>query len=185
MQPVPSITDPSHWADELAQRGSREGNVVFAHCGLLDRDGLDRLVAISEAHCLASAVGVPTRKRLVNLLVEGLENIRHHTPEELAHTAFALLVFDTSCYRLIFGNAAAQVVVAALSHRVSILNEMDEADLREHHLKLLANDGRTERGGAGLGLLTMARKCSGPIVTHAFPRDSDTAFLALELVLAA
>lgn len=180
-----SIAEYGHWADELARRHADTGQVVFMHNGVLDHPELERLVGLSEVHCIGSSVGVSTRKRLVNLLVEGLENIRHHTRSDLAYTAFALLVFEESGYRLVFGNAAPQVIVTSLSHRIGILNEMDEADLREHHLKLLANEGRTERGGAGLGLLTMARKSTGPILTHAFPRDNETAFLALELVLAA
>lgn len=179
------IEGTGHWASELARRSAGAGSVVFAHTGPLEREEMERLVTLSETHSLVSSVGVSTRKRLVNLLVEGLENIRHHTPGDLAATAFALLVFESGAYRLVFGNAAPQVTVTSLSHRIGILNEMDEADLREYHLKLLANEGRTERGGAGLGLLTMARKSSGPIVTHAFPRDGETAFLALELVLAA
>lgn len=180
-----SIARNGHWADELVQRHAGAGELVFVHQGELDRPELERLAELSETHCMRSSVGVSTRKRLVNLMVEGLENIRHHTPGDLADTAFALLVFESGSYRLIFGNAAPQVIVASLSHRIGILNEMDEVDLREHHLKLLANEGRTERGGAGLGLLTMVRKSSGPVLTHAFPRDNETAFLALELVLAA
>lgn len=180
-----SIAEQGHWSDDLARDHLEAGTVVFVHHGELDRHGMERLIEISEAHCIGSAVGVATRKRLLNLLVEGLENIRNHTPGDLAHTAFALLLFEPNGYRLFFGNAAPQVIIAALSHRIDILNEMDEADLREHHLKLLANEGRTERGGAGLGLLTMARKSTGPIITHAVPRDAMTAFLALELVLGA
>ena len=180
-----SIAEQGHWSDELARDHVEAGTVVFAHQGELDRTVMEHLMEVSEAHCIASAVGVATRKRLLNLLVEGLESIRNHAPADLAHTAFALLVFEPTGYRLFFGNAAPQVIIASLSHRIGILNEMDEADLREHHLKLLANEGRTERGGAGLGLLTMARKSTGPIVTHAVPRDALTAFLALELVLGA
>ncbi len=180
-----AITSPEHWSEALTGRIASTGNVVFAHRGMLDRLDLDRLLALSEVHCDAVSVGVSTRKRLMNLLIEGLENIRNHTPTELMGTAFAFLVFGAGGYRLAFGNAAPQVIVTALSHRIDILNEMDEADLREHHLRLLANEGRTERGGAGLGLLTLVRKSSGPIVAHTFPRDDRTAFLAFELELAA
>jgi hypothetical protein len=183
-QASPSV-DRGHWADELVRRYADGSNVVFAHRGAMDHSQLEGLLAVAEAHSLAAKLGVSARKRLFNVLVEGLENVRHHTPPELTETAFALLVLEEGGYRMFFGNAAPQATVALLSQRVEILNEMDEADLREHHLKLLANEGRTERGGAGLGLLTMARKSTGPIVTHAFPRDGDTAFVALEIALVA
>ncbi|MCC6542239.1 MAG: hypothetical protein IT225_08475 [Flavobacteriales bacterium] len=182
--PLP-IAEPGHWADAIPRQAEGSCRVLFVHQGELSRDELDRLIGVAEGHCLASLQSVATRKRLLNLLVEGLENVRCHTPADLADTAFAMLVFEQAGYRLFMGNAAPRIVVASMSHRIDILNDMDEADLREHHLKLLANEGRTERGGAGLGLLTMARKSTGPIITHAFPRDASTTFLALELVLAA
>jgi hypothetical protein len=176
---------PGHWADELAERYTKAGSVVFAHRGTMDHEAKERLLAVAEQYSLAAKVGVSARKRLFNVLVEGLENVLHHTPKELTDTGFALLVFEEDAYRLVVGNAAPQVIVAQLSQRVAILNDMDEVDLREHHLKLLANDGRTERGGAGLGLLTMARRSTRPIVAHAFPRDRETTFVALELILTA
>lgn len=179
------INHSAHWADELVVRYARSGAVVFAHRGALGPLHLQHLLTVAEEHSTASKVGLSARKRLFNVLVEGLENVCHHTTSALADTAFAFLVFEGGGYRLFFGNAAPQVTVALLSQRVGILNEMDEADRREHHLKLLANEGRTERGGAGLGLLTMVRKSTGPILTHAFPRDSETAFVVLEVELAA
>ena len=62
-----------------------------------------------------------------------------------------------------------------------ILNEMDEADLKEHYLKLLSNSARSEHGGAGLGLLTMARKSAKPIVVRTARLCSMAAFLIMEV----
>ncbi|HMC97292.1 MAG TPA: DUF6272 family protein, partial [Flavobacteriales bacterium] len=86
-------------------------------------------------------------------------------------------------YRLLMGNALPLATAALLTHRVGVLNEMDEVDLREYYRRLLANEARTERGGAGLGLLTMARKCTRPMVARTLPRDSGSAYFALELAV--
>lgn len=179
-----AMISSDHWSEVLTGRIATTGHVVFTQHGVLERDDIDRALALAEAHCETASVAISVKKRLLNLVIEGLENIRHHASADLAHSAFAVLVHQQDGFRFAFGNAAPQVIIASLSHRVGILNEMDEADLREHLLKLLSNSGRTERGGAGLGLLTMARKCSGPIVVHSFPRDALSGFLAFELVLA-
>lgn len=187
MNAVNALTPLGHWAAALHQHLATfgQGEVVFAHHGPVDRTLLEALVAQAENHSLASTDGVSLRKRLFNVLVEGLENVHHHTPAEMADSGFALLFRSSAGYRILLGNALPSAHAAQLSHRLSILNEMDEADLREHHLRLLANEGRTERGGAGLGLLTMARKSSGPIVAHQVPRDQASVYVALEIALAA
>ncbi len=182
-----SISLFGHWANELALRltATPGVRVVFEHTGPVDHTRLEALIAQAEAHSLLVKDGVSLRKRLFNVLVEGLENVHHHTPADLAATGFALLVQDPEGYRVMFGNAVPAVSAELLAQRVEILNQMDEADLREYYLKLLANQGRTERGGAGLGLLTMARKSSGPIFLHKGSSDGSTIHVALELSLAA
>jgi hypothetical protein len=157
--------------------------VVFEYAGPVDRNKLDELVEIAEARSLAVRDGVSIRKRLFNVLVEGLENIHRHTPIEFADSGFALLERRDGHYRVVIGNTLPAASAALLSHRVEVLNDMDEADLRECFLKLLANEGRTERGGAGLGLLTMARKSARPMVVHSTAHDDATVHLALELSL--
>lgn len=68
-------------------------------------------------------------------------------------------------------------------HRIAVLTEMSEVDLKEHFLKLLSNDGRTDRGGAGLGLVTMARKSGKAIRAHQLPVDDQFVRLVVELTI--
>ena len=106
---------------------------------------------------------------------------RHrHIDADLADSCCAFLVDKGDGYRLFLGNALPVAAAALLVHRVSVLNEMD---LKEHFLKLLANDGRTDRGGAGLGLITMARKSAKPMLVRSIRRDANTAYMALELAV--
>ncbi|MEZ4739542.1 MAG: DUF6272 family protein, partial [Flavobacteriales bacterium] len=157
--------------------------LIFEHFGAMERDELERVVETVEAYARMANDPVPLRKRLVNVLVEALENVHCHTPPALIESGFARLIRENAGYRLLVGNALPSASAVLMAHRVEILNDMDEADLREHHLKLLANEGRTDRGGAGMGLLTMARRTNHAIQTHTVPRDSTTCFLLLELKL--
>lgn len=157
--------------------------VVFDHHGAMGHDAVGKLLETAEQMSLAANDPVALRKRLFNVLVEALENVHRHTPKDLEESSFALLVRRDGGYGLSVGNALPSASALVLADRVTTFNHMDEADLREHHLKLLANEGRTERGGAGLGLLTMVRKSSGNIKVHTFPRDERSSFLALELFI--
>jgi hypothetical protein len=185
MRDSASISTPGHWSKDLVIQlvGGLDEVVVFHHEGPVDHLRLEQLIELAEARSMAAMDGVSLRKRLINVLVEGLENVHRHTPPEMADTGFALLVRRGEGYRIVLGNALPAVSAALLAHRVEILNAMDEADLREHYLKLLANTGRTERGGAGLGLLTMARKSTRPMVMHSTARDGSTMHIAIELTL--
>lgn len=155
-------------------------SVVFHHSGGIDHGTLQSLVDRAEAWSLEAGDSVVTRKRLLNVLVEALENLRVHAPTEFIATVFARLHADGGCYRLYVGNAVHSATAEALEHRIEVLNAMDDAELKAHFLRLLSHDARTERGGAGLGLITMARKARRPLLLSTFPRDDSTRYLLLQ-----
>lgn len=155
--------------------------VVLAYYGAVDHRKVEQLISEAEAASMATEEATPIRKRMMNVLVEGLENIHHHSLPSHREAAFALLVRDDHGYRISFGNTVPLAMAALIAHRVGIINEMDEADLKEHYLKLLSNSARSEHGGAGLGLLTMARKSTKPIVVRTARLCPEAAFLTLEL----
>jgi len=157
--------------------------LVFEHRGAVDSDVVQRLLGMAETASLSAGDPVPLRKRLFNVLVEGLENVHRHVAEEHLTTPWAVLVRVPDGYRISIGNAMPVAMAALLTYRVGILNEMDGTDLKEHYRLLLSNEARTERGGAGLGLLTMARKCALPMVARCYPMDERTSYLMLELTV--
>jgi hypothetical protein len=158
--------------------------VLFEHFGPVDHAVVERLLALVELRSQGQLDPLPLRKRLFNVLVEGLENLHHHALEVHKATSWALVVRAGDEYRLSFGNAMPQARATLLTHRVDILNDMSEEDLKAQYMRLLANDARTERGGAGLGLYTMARKSERPLVTHWLPLDEHTVHFVLELKVA-
>lgn len=140
-------------------------------------------MAQAEAYSIESADSVVLRKRLFNVMVEGLDNLTLHTEPAERMSCFATLLDVGSGYRLFLGNTVPVTTAEMLARRVQLLSEMSDADLKEHFLMLLANDGRTERGGAGLGLVTMARKSGNSLTAHVLPLDAGHARLVMEMVL--
>lgn len=171
------------WLEEARARALADpaATMVFAFHGVIGHDQVQALLEQAEAQSLAAGDAMPLRKRMMNVLVEGLENVTHHALPSHQEVSFALLTREQGCYRLVFGNAVPLAMAALISHRVGILNEMDEADLKEHYLKLLANTARSEHGGAGLGLLTMARKSIKPIEVRTERICPEAAVLTMEL----
>ena len=182
---LPEHALDQHWArpafDHLLS--GADHRLVFAHTGPIDHKVVEDLLARAEAASLAVGDAVTVRKRLFNVLVESLENVHHHAVGAHRSSAFAVL-FDTGeGYRLVLGNSMPVAMAALLTHRVEVLNSMDEADLKQHFMLMLGNDARTERGGAGLGLLTMARKCHRPILVRSFPLDQQSVHLVMEVAV--
>lgn len=174
-----------HWSDEmvLQLREADGASLVFEVRGAFDQVMKERIISEVESYSMRSCDSVVLRKRLINVLVEGLDNLSHHTEAEHQSTCFAMLLDIGTAYRLVFGNTVRRSVAEMLTHRVAVLTDMSDADLKEHFLKLLANDGRTGRGGAGLGLVTMVRKSGREFQAHLFPADEQFARIAFDATI--
>ncbi len=174
-----------YWLDQARARHAREADahVLFAHIGPVEHATVQRLVELAERSAVLGHDPVATRKRLINVLVEGLENLGHHAHPTARDTSMALLVADPQAYHIALGNALPYATAALLTHRMGLLNEMSEEDLKGTYMRLLGNEARSAHGGAGLGLLTIARKCRRPILAHTTPLDDQLAYMRQEIVV--
>ncbi|MBV6405336.1 MAG: hypothetical protein IT228_00070 [Flavobacteriales bacterium] len=157
--------------------------VLWDHSGTLTRADLEAAVGRVEAGSLAAGDPVAVRKRLISVLVEGVENILHHGGEDQAAEGRVLVGRTGGAYRIVLLNHVELATAALLQHRIEVLNAMDEVALKEHYLMLLSNDARTARGGAGLGLLTMARRSQRPMQVSIATNGDGRAVFCLELVV--
>lgn len=159
------------------------GEVVFEHSGPMEHANVDRSIALTEAFSIERNDPKTVRKRLVNVLVEALENLSRHVEDKDRETTFARLGRLPGSYVLVVGNALPTAVAAVLLSRVEILNDMDEAHLKQHYMGLLKNEGRTANGGAGLGLVTMVRRSRRPVVARSYAISEQQALIVLELAI--
>ncbi len=161
-----------------------DGDVIFEHAGAMEHADVERLLSVAEAWSLAKEDPKLLRKRLVNVLMEALENLSRHVDHECQQTVLARLIRTSDSYRLVIANAVPLASAAVLMSRVEILGKMSPEELKEHNMILLQSEGRTTKGGAGLGLVTMARKCNGRIAAYSSPIDERSALFQLDLAVA-
>lgn len=161
-----------------ADEGSR---VLFEHRGSVDHTVVHRLLATAESACMADQEPVSLRKRLFNVLVEGLENVLHHGHGPFRDSTFATLLVGPQGYRMMMGNVLPHAQAQGLVERVLSLNGMDDGTLKQEYLRTMVNDARSDKGGAGLGLLTMARKSMRPILARARRIHDEASLFVVEL----
>ncbi len=167
---------------QLLARGS--GSVLWEFTGLLTRQELETALFRVEALCMAANEALPVRKRVVSVLVEGLENILHHSGREQVAFGSVLVACTGDSYRIVLVNQLDPASAALLQHRIHVLNTMHAVLLKEHYLELLTNGRRSAKGGAGLGLLIMARLSSRPMRVSVTCTGTDKALLCLDLAVA-
>ena len=113
-------------------------------------------------------------KRIGNVLIECLQNVmRHGLIEESGFTQLYLTLEATPVgFQVQCGNMVDNEMRSILSERLAEINGMEEETLRKTYIETLCNGEMSGKGGAGLGLLSLAKKANGPI-EHRFESQDD------------
>ncbi len=179
--PLPEIEH--RWLQGVKARYLADASavVVFQQLGPMGTDDVARLMGMAEADCHARGMAIGVRKRILQVVMEAVDNLQRHKLPIMAGGSFALLVRDGRGYRLATGNAVPYATGLVLADRITVLNMMEPQDLKDQYLKTLANNLRSRRGGAGLGLLTLARKSTAALKVSCSQLGPFTTYFMLEV----
>jgi len=101
----------------------------------------------------------PLKKRVYSLAVEMIQNIVHHGlvgPDE-CEPNFSVIDYGGLLHAF-SRNCVFVGDIQKISSAIDMLNGMNDAELRKYHVELLCDNEFSSKGGAGLGLVTLARK---------------------------
>jgi hypothetical protein len=104
-------------------------------------------------------------RRVGHVLIEALQNIsRHGWVDVQGETPFFLTLEQTPLgFQIQTGNIVDFDMASELRQRLAAVNGMSRDELRKAYVETLCEGELSERGGAGLGLLSMAKRSEGPL----------------------
>ncbi len=126
------------------------------------------------------------RKRVFSVVMECLQNLFHHhstsTDARSGGTQGIVIIAQSEGgYSVITGNRIASDEVQELKDHLDRVNGCDTVQLRELYQHTLSNGRYGRRGGAGLGIIDLARR-SGRKLEYGFvPLDNADAFFSLNV----
>ena len=170
--------------DDLA--GAR---LAFLYSGEFRDEHSPRLIQLAEATTKVFPGSDPSSsKKLAFILVEAYQNIiRHRAPlpgdmEFGAARSLFMLRSDGSCYEVATMNAVRQEELEALRMLLDrIKRNSDLKQLKEMFLKGLQMESNSQRGGAGLGLIEMARRSSNGLHHEIRQLDEGPTMFAIQM----
>lgn len=126
-----------------------------------------------------------TKKRVFNVMVECLQNIAKHADDpdnshSSKYNSLFLIGQDNDGYYIVSGNVIYGTKVKEMESKLNLINSLDKESLKAHYLNIMANNEMTDKGGASLGFVEMARK-SGSQLKFSFETiDSESQFFVLQ-----
>ena len=97
------------------------------------------------------------------LIAECFQNIVRHNESSIENGYF-LTRNDAGDLYIASGNVVPKELTSVLSEKLEHLNSLSKDELKEVYVKTLSNNEISAKGGAGLGLIEMARKTGNKLV---------------------
>jgi hypothetical protein len=151
-------------------------HLMFAYRGQVTGDNSVALLTLLEKEMELSAFSLLGRKRLFMFVLENLQNITRHgsaTGDEV--TSLVVYTKTNDGYNVSTGNALKTKEVKGLRENLEKINNLDPDKIREVYRAMLQDSNIGHKGGAGLGLIEMARKTGNKLEYDFFPVDKSSA----------
>ncbi len=155
--------------------------IILAFKGEITEELLTSVFQIMESRLEVSPAELRLKKKVNNILVECLQNVYHHmedynaseNPDDPNASAMFLICEDKdNRYRIVTGNHMLNANVEKLKSKMDEINAMTKEELKAYYLESLKNTELSAKGGAGLGMIDMARK-SGHKLDYRFDQLND------------
>jgi hypothetical protein len=158
---------------------TEQNNILLNFKGSVDYEIHEHLIEQAKGIIETSSTKILFKKRIIYILIEGLENIFKHSlksniPEslKLEYPDQITVVTHENEYNIKMGNLILNDEILPLKTRLENVNQIDVAGLRRKIKNRITQNKISVNGGAGLGLIRIALK-SGKKIIYTFEPVND------------
>lgn len=174
----------AHYHEVLSQyEGDADQSVVISHFGEFSQDFVNTLTIDVEERMIAAEDKRGVIKRIFSILIEGLQNIRLHgeRTQDDQQLSFFILANDAEAYHITFANLVYKDNESDIAERIQTINGLEKAELKALYMEVLTNGEISNKGGAGLGFITVAMKAKNELNHQFLKVDDELSFFTVNV----
>lgn len=163
--------------------------IMLSFSGTFRLGLINSILAIMETKLDLLEPSLKVRKRVLNILIESLQNLYHHSENEdieLVECAKKmsgrlLITKAPGWYSVLVGNFISNNAAEALHEKINYVNSLTSEELAKEYTQVLTNGVRSAKGGGGLGVLDMAKRSDERLDYNFVRVDNYNSFFSLNV----
>ncbi len=133
--------------------------LMFVYRGVVTNENSASLLMLLEKEMESAEFGFVGRKRLFMFVLESLQNVsRHSNHNQYAEMSLVVYSKTDSGYTVTTGNVIETERISDLREKLDEINNLEAGEIRTVYRNMLSHAEFSNKGGAGLGLIEMAKK---------------------------
>ncbi|HEX2920823.1 MAG TPA: SiaB family protein kinase [Bacteroidales bacterium] len=155
-------------------------NLMFVYRGIVTNENSVPLLMLLEKEMENSEFGFVGRKRLFMFVLESLQNVSRHSLNN-RHANMSLVVYSKTStgYTVTTGNVLPNSAKKDLKRKLDAVNKLENKDIRNVYRRMLSSSEFSTKGGAGLGLIEMAKKTGNKLDYDFVKIDDEYSYFVL------
>ncbi len=166
--------------DELVDNG-----ISLVYLGLFNHDITKMFTSMAEDDMERNSEKISTKRKVYHVMVETLQNMQKHSDEisEEGNIGKGLFMIGrkSESYYVITSNQVSEEKKESLEEVLKEINEASPEELKEMYRHQIKHGKLSEKGGAGLGLIDIARKTTGHHDYQFIPFEDGSFFFILKV----
>ncbi|MFN8254772.1 MAG: SiaB family protein kinase [Bacteroidales bacterium] len=162
-----NINKPLKITYDLFQR-VENGDFEYIYRGSFTQTLTRKILSLAESNLQKLVDKSSLQNRIYFIMVEGLQNVTRHQDDVTGDTGDYSGIFAIqkkgSRYLITTGNLIVNSKVDSLKQRLERVNSLDREELKKLHREILSTGELSDKGGAGLGLIEMARRSGNKLL---------------------
>ncbi len=157
-----------------------EDRLMFVYRGVVTNQNSEALLLLLEKEMEQSEFGFVGRKRLFMFVLESLQNVSRHSNGD-SHDVMSLVVYSKldDGYTVTTANVIDRKDEKDLREQLNLLNKLEAKEIRKLYREKLSSTDFSMKGGAGLGLIEMAKKTGNKLDFDFIPIDDKSLYFVL------
>jgi hypothetical protein len=141
----------------------------YVYRGYFTHNITKKILVLADTNIQKAVARATIQKRIYYIMVEGLQNITRHQDEVNYETdkypgIFAIQKRKKK-YFVTTGNLVLNDKIPSLKEKIAKINSLEKDELKKFHKEVLSTGIMSDKGGAGLGLIEMARKSDNKLIS--------------------
>ena len=170
----------------------QDSNIMLSFKGDITSELMTSILQIMEGRLDNLNEDPKIRKKVYNVMVECLQNLYHHNDalpvnlgniEDEDRSAIFMIGLSDNGYDITSGNYIQSDRVDSLKEKLDKINSLEPNDLKDFYKEVLSSEGRSDKGGGGLGMILIARKTNRNLNYEFISINNHYSFFSLNVTI--
>ncbi|MEN7550146.1 SiaB family protein kinase [Rapidithrix thailandica] len=161
-------------------------SLILVYEGEFTQEITKSVLAMAERNLDSFGEESSIKRKVFNIMVECLQNICKHAEaannSQKSNAIFMIGKHDKE-YFITSGNPIANDKVEEMKRQLKTINSLDKTGLKSLYKEVIKSGDLSDKGGAGLGFIDMARKSGEKLMFDFVPINDRLTFFSLQTII--